>query len=59
MIYQFKSNITGIYGLQKNIVAVYYGSSLVWTNNNKAASCFGNGYWIDENPWTDDLSWTD
>ena len=22
-------------------------------------SCYHNGYWMDEYPWTDDTSWTD
>lgn len=22
-------------------------------------SCFGMGYWLDDQPWTDDIGWTD
>lgn len=32
------------------------GVRLVW---QAISSCFGAGYWIDENPWCDDDGWKD
>lgn len=46
------------------IVKVYYGKQLQWELKKEPPiteilSCYYNGYWIDEYPWTDDTSWTD
>lgn len=63
MIYHGQNKITGIYHGKNKVIAVYKGSTLVWslqqTVDDDILSCFANGYWIDENPWTDELSWND
>lgn len=41
----------------KQILAVYSLGQKLWSNIS--ASCYYNGYWIDEYPWTDDTSWMD
>ena len=52
-----QNNITGIYIDSKDIVSVYVGSRLVWNKITELSSCYANGYWIDEYPWTDDTTW--
>ena len=54
-----------------SVLSIYMRGRLVWSpnqdeengnNNNEdktILSCYFNGYWIDEYPWTDDTSWTD
>lgn len=40
----------------------YHGLRLVWQRVKDAVvsgSCFGSGYWIDENPWLDEDGWND
>ena len=35
---------------------------MIWPIGKKGEmvlSCFYNGYWIDEYPWTDDMPWQD
>lgn len=46
------------------ILAVYVNGQKVWPEEiipiiDEILSCYYNGYWIDEYPWTDDTSWTD
>lgn len=36
------------------IVETYYGKVLVW---QAVRSCFGKGYWINDNPWDNDDAW--
>lgn len=43
---------------------VYRNGYLVWQKGGGGggdivASCFGNGYWIDELPWIDTDAWKD
>lgn len=59
MIHVNNKDISGVYSESKQIIAVYSGLKLVWSLINDVASCYANGYWIDENPWTDDTSWVD
>lgn len=51
-----------------NIIAVYMRGRLIWPIKPKddedipddiVLSCYYNGYWIDEYPWTDETSWVD
>lgn len=58
MITKGNKSIVGIYYKNKPILNVYERSRLVWSSMLALiASCFYQGYWIDENPWTDDTSW--
>ena len=46
------------------ITKVYLSKNVVWELQvdepvTEILSCYFNGYWIDEYPWTDDTSWTD
>ena len=46
----------------KDIVRKGYPLSKVYRNGGGGdviASCFGNGYWIDELPWIDTDAWRD
>lgn len=40
-------------------IKVYLNGQLIWPNETIILSCYHNGYWIDEYPWTDDTIWTD
>ena len=31
----------------------------ITNENGELLSCYANGYWIDEYPWTDNTSWAD
>lgn len=75
MIHVNNKDISGVYSELKEIIAVYSGLKLVWQKNSPSnpdepsvgpeeptvdtASCYYNGYWIDEYPWTDNTPWTD
>lgn len=62
MIYINKHNITDIYSGNTEIVEVYKGLRLVWRKVNEIIdnlSCYANGYWIDQYPWTDNTPWKD
>lgn len=56
MIRRNNRNIIDIHNGSKGIVAVYIGRRLVWNKITEQLSCFSNGHWNDECPWTDDLS---
>lgn len=38
----------------KFIAYIYYGSKLVY---EAIMSCFSKGFWINEQPWTEDDGW--
>lgn len=59
MIYVNNHNITDIYAENKEIVEVYSGLYLVWSKLKDLLSCYANGYWIDQYPWTDNTPWKD
>lgn len=59
MIHINNHNITGVYSGLRDVVAVYSGLKLVWSKVGSLLSCYSNGYWIDEYPWTDGLQWAD
>ena len=45
----------------QEILSVYTQRQLVWPEQiiNKVLSCYFNGYWEDDNPWTDETYWVD
>lgn len=58
MIYKGKTPVSGVYkfkdGVMKTILSVYKGVDLVW---QLIRSCFGRGYWINNQPWVDSDGW--
>ena len=47
---------------KNSIGAIYKNGIQIWPIAHKAAmilSCYYNGYWIDEYPWTDETAWKD
>jgi len=62
MIYVNNHDTSGVYRGNMEIVRVYKGLKLVWSKISDITdilSCYFNGYWIDEYPWTDDTPWKD
>ena len=60
MIRKGNSKIIAMYLNGQKILSVYTQGQLVWPEEeiiNEILSCFYNGYWIDEYPWTDDTPW--
>lgn len=56
MIQSEGKNIKAATGEGRVISFVRKGARLVW---QAIRSCFGAGYWINENPWIDDDGWRD
>ncbi len=57
-----KYNLNRIYFGKNQIGEIYFQGEKIWpigTWGDMILSCFFNGYWIDEYPWTDETSWTD
>lgn len=50
-------DVLTIYNGNQEVIAVYTNGQLIWPDGNK--SCFGNGYWVDEYPWSDEEIWVD
>lgn len=45
-------------GVELTITAVYRKDKLLWQITvDTVNSCFAEGYWIDAQPWTDELCW--
>lgn len=63
MIYEYNKSISSISMRGRAIQTVYHKGKVVWiklkTLDNNKMSCYYNGYWIDEYPWTDDTPWQD
>lgn len=57
MIHINNHDITGVYSGSRDIIRVYSGLHLVWSKITELLSCYANGYWMDEYPWTDDTPW--
>lgn len=57
MIHINNHDITGVYSGSRDIIRVYSGLHLVWSKITEILSCYANGYWMDEYPWTDDTPW--
>ena len=54
MLYKNKKEIYDIIWQNKHIIRVKYGLYLVW---ERIMSCFGKGYWINNNIWIDRDLW--
>lgn len=65
MIYTKSKPISSIYIKGRAIQTIYYKGKIVWIKkseeniDDEILSCYYNGYWIDEYPWTDDTPWKD
>ena len=59
MVYINNHDITDIRSGIIEIVRVYSGTNLVWSKIREFLSCYANGYWIDQYPWTDNTPWKD
>lgn len=58
MIAKENKSVVNIYYKNKPIINVYMKTRLIWSNVlTSISSCFYNGYWDDNSPWTDDTSW--
>ena len=53
IIKDYKSQSQEYFGF-KPITSVYKGLTLVWS---AIRSCFGKGYWINDQPWVDNDAW--
>ncbi len=55
------NRVSSIYYQGYPIISVYIKNEKIWPEDiiDTIFSCYFNGYWIDEYPWTDDTSWTD
>lgn len=47
--------LTARYIGTKAVSSVYYGTKLVW---EAISSCFGNGSWDNDKPWSDNDAWS-
>lgn len=54
MLYRNNKAVYDIFLQHKNIERVYYGLQIVW---EWIKSCFGKGYWINDNIWLNEDSW--
>lgn len=54
MIVKNYQNQSQEYHNNRAIAAVYKGFDLVWS---AIRSCFGKGYWINDQPWVDNDAW--
>lgn len=59
MIRTNNKKIVAMYVNGYKILSVYTQGQLIWPEETIILSCYCNGYWIDENPWTDNTSWKD
>lgn len=52
--------IIAMYINGQSVLSVYTQGQRVWPEETikEILSCYFNGYWIDEYPWTDDTPWT-
>lgn len=59
-IYKDNRSVIDIWYHNLPIYFVYVGERQVWPNTSPLIqSCYALGYWIDENPWTEDTAWVD
>ena len=62
-IYKNNRLIGSVYHNNRPIKSIFKGYRQIWSNVKKSVkkilSCFFNGYWMDEYPWTDNTSWKD
>lgn len=52
--------IIAMYINGQRILSVYTQGQKIWPEEiiDEILSCFYNGYWIDEYPWTDNTPWS-
>ena len=53
IIKKYDEQISEFYD-NRAIIAVYKGARLIWAI---IKSCFGKGYWINEQPWMNNDAW--
>lgn len=63
------SDVSAIFIKGSAVSSVYTRGQLVWPENQENPpivipedtefSCYFNGYWLDEYPWTENTPWTD
>ena len=45
------------------VISIHFRGRRIWPekiiDDENILSCYYNGYWIDEYPWTDDTPWKD
>ena len=51
--------IIAMYRNGQPILAVHTQGQIIWPEEIILLSCFSNGYWIDEYPWSDNDTWVD
>jgi len=57
-----KYNLNKVRYGKQSIAAIYKNGVMIWPigkEGDMILSCYYNGYWIDEYPWTDETSWQD
>lgn len=54
MLHKGDKEITGVYIGRRAVTAVYVGARLVWS---AISSCFGNGFWRGDKPWSRTDGW--
>lgn len=55
-------NLNKVHYGEQSIAAIYKNGVMLWPigkEGDMILSCYYNGYWIDEYPWTDETSWQD
>lgn len=63
MLKQENNKIAAMYINGYNVLSIYMRGRLVWApevpgdDGETILSCYFDGYWIDEYPWTDDTPW--
>lgn len=58
-IYTNGRRVISLYTEGRPIIAVYTNGEKIWPDISMLLSCYANGYWIDEYPWTDNTPWAD
>ena len=56
MISRSKKEVSDIFHGALPLVEVRHGKVIVW-QKEASRSCFGSGYWINQNPWLNDDAW--
>lgn len=64
MLRNATNNILALHINGYDVLSIYMRGKLVWAPESEnpdetILSCYFNGYWIDEYPWTDNTPWVD
>lgn len=54
MIHKDGNELSARFWGKRIVVSVYQGLKVIWLN---IKSCFGNGYWENEQPWINNEGW--